>query len=221
MDIVTPSSESNATPESLLTWVDAYGNDLLRYALTRLDDRATAEDLVQETYLAAWRHRAEFRQEATTKTWLIAILRRKLVDHYRREARRARSGDAVPLVDPQPSDDPAETPRRSSAERPTARHIHEVFDRRGHWNVSLKAWAVEDPQDIERGEFWEIFRECLRKLPPRAAAAFMLRVMDEVETDEVCTQLKVTANNLGVLLYRGRLALRHCLGKNWFGEVSK
>lgn len=70
------------------SWVDHHGDALLRYALTRVVDRSTAEDLVQETLLAAWRGRGAFDGGCEPRTWLVAILKRRIADHHRRNGRR-------------------------------------------------------------------------------------------------------------------------------------
>src|SRR5215218_10549615 len=74
-------------------WLADHGDYLYRYALAAARDREAAEDLVQETLLAAWRARAEFAGRASERTWLTAILKRKAVDWLRRRVReRLRTG---------------------------------------------------------------------------------------------------------------------------------
>lgn len=95
MPILAATQEPAATalgdPES---WVEEHGDVLLRYALTRVVDTATAEDLVQETLLAAWRGREAFDGACEPRTWLIAILKRRLADHYRQRGRRREAHEA-------------------------------------------------------------------------------------------------------------------------------
>lgn len=69
-------------------WVDQHGDALLRFALVRVGDRSTAEDLVQETLLAAWRGRHAFDAASTPRTWLVGILKRRVADHFRRVGRQ-------------------------------------------------------------------------------------------------------------------------------------
>ena len=66
-------------------WVDRFGNDMYRYALARLPDAETAQDLVQEALVAAIGAYKQFQGKSSMKTWLIAILKRKIVDYYRRQ----------------------------------------------------------------------------------------------------------------------------------------
>ena len=63
-------------------WVSDYGDMLYRYALPRVNDEDTAKDLVQETFLAAWRNYENFKGEISEKNWLYNILKNKIIDHY-------------------------------------------------------------------------------------------------------------------------------------------
>lgn len=65
-------------------WVDVHGDSLLRFAMSRVSDASIAEDLVQETLLAAWRNRESFDGRCTPRTWLISIMKRRVADHFRR-----------------------------------------------------------------------------------------------------------------------------------------
>ena len=175
-------------------WVDQYGDYLFRYALSRLRQRDVAEDLVQETFVAALRARERFAGASSERTWLVGILKRKIVDHLRRKAHE------------QPVSDLAASDRWSE----------ELFDERGNWKKKPDRWPSGPSADLERKEFWEIFRGCLRKLPERLANAFTLREIEEMDSREVCKTLNVSANNLWVMLHRARLGLWRCLVVNWF-----
>ena len=48
----------------------------------------------------------------------------------------------------------------------------------------------------------------------------MMREVMELDSDEICKELLITANNLWVILYRARMALRQCLEQNWFGKPA-
>lgn len=89
----TPSSEQESTCAPIENWVDRFGDALFRYALAKTTDTTTAEDLVQETFLAAISGKQRFRNDATVSTWLFAILKRKVADHYRRAGRSRENGN--------------------------------------------------------------------------------------------------------------------------------
>ena len=65
-------------------WVDRHGDFLYRFAMARVRRADVAEDLVQETLLAAWRGRARFAGRSSERTWLTSILKRKAIDWLRR-----------------------------------------------------------------------------------------------------------------------------------------
>jgi RNA polymerase sigma-70 factor (ECF subfamily) len=176
------------------TWVDAHGAALLAYATPRVRDQQTAEDLVQETFLAALQA-GNFRGDAQERTWLVAILRNKICDHFRRLARertQANGEDLDPVADGQ---------------------FTRVLEA---WTREPEKWAVDDEALITNREFWEIFHACLGALPSRQAAAFVLRMMEDVDAERVCQDLGVTATNLWVMLHRARCRLRACLEERWF-----
>jgi RNA polymerase sigma-70 factor (TIGR02943 family) len=172
-------------------WLEHYGDELYRYALSRLRKSHDAEDVVQETLLAAFKTRSRFERRSHPRTWMIGILKRKILDRLRETARQA----AEP--------DPAE--------------LTAWFDASGHWRKSPKPW--DDPAAFaEDAEFWRIVRECLAKLPARMAEAFTLRSIEEQGADEVCRGLAISPANLWVLMHRARLRLVRCLEINWFNS---
>jgi RNA polymerase sigma-70 factor (ECF subfamily) len=181
--------------------VDLHGDALFRFAMSRVRDRGLAEELVQETFLAAFRARDRFAGRASERTWLSQILKNKIIDTYRRRSRKEGSREFVAGDET----------------------IESLFNDRGHWREGPPSWNPDPHALVERDEFLVVLAECLRGLPPRQADAFTLRVMDETGTEEACKVLDVTATNLGVLLHRARLRLRKCLELNWFetgGETT-
>lgn len=183
---------AGSDPES---WLDQHGDALYRYALSRLRDPATAEDLVQETLLAALRSRQEFRGESAERTWLVGILRHKLVDHLRRRCRE------LPL----------------SADEEGDAVVDAMFLPDGHWRRPPQAWNVDADALHERREFWLAFEQCRAALPERQAAVFTLRLLEETDPERICQDLAISTTNLWVLLHRARTRLRACLEANWFG----
>lgn len=170
-------------------WLAEFGDKLYAYALRRLGgDAALAEDLVQETLLAGLRGYDSFEQKSTVDTWLIGILRRKIVDHFRRAGRRNKE---IPL----------ET----------------FFSSHGHIK-DVGRWGNDPAELLENREFLDTLDECLRDLSPTLAEAFVACVMDGLDTDQACSVLDITSTNLSVRLHRARLSLRRCLELKWFRE---
>src|SRR5690606_38586336 len=65
-------------------WIDKYSDYLFNYTIVRVNDREVTNDLISETFLAALRSRKNFKGESTERTWLISILKRKIIDYYRK-----------------------------------------------------------------------------------------------------------------------------------------
>jgi len=187
------SPDSTVEDSDPSAWVEAHGDVLYRYALARVRKPEVAEDLVQETFLAALKARERFEGRSSMRTWLVGILRHKLLDHYRKRSKG-----------------PEET--GGSHED----FLADFFDARGNWLHSPDAEAVRPDALLEREEFWDTFDRCLDGLPVRAREAFVLRVIENEDTKSVCKTLGVSATNLYVLLFRARTRMRRCLTVNWF-----
>jgi RNA polymerase sigma-70 factor (ECF subfamily) len=170
-------------------WVERYGDALYRYALARLRRPEDAEEVVQETLLAALRTRGQFQGRAQPLTWLTGILKHKVVNCLRTAAR------SVPQTD---VDDP-----------------DMFFTARGKWRRPPGRWNDPTAQ-AERADFWRTVRRCMEKLPPRMAEAFTLRTLDELTPQTVCADLDISPSNFWVLMHRARLRLVSCLQMNWF-----
>jgi RNA polymerase sigma-70 factor, ECF subfamily len=196
------SRKDLASPEQGLTepeqWVRRYGDYLYRYAFYRLGDPAAAEELVQDTFIAALRNRGHFSGKSSERTWLIGILKHKLIDHLRRMYREK------------------ETFGQQDAEEVMAGD----FDRSGSRFAVPEKWTIDPAAVIEQKEFWEILQRCLGKLPPATAQAYAMREIDGLPAEEICKVLGISTNNLWVRLHRARRALRQCLETNWLVKSS-
>lgn len=202
------SQDSAKDPQALSdpsTWVVQHGDFLFRYALLKVGNTTIAEDLVQETFLAALKARDRFEGKSDERTWLVGILKNKIVDHFRK------TGPEVRL-------------ETSEQELP---YLEETFKNSelgpGIWKVGRrpKEWVIDSSDPVELKEFWKFLGLCLSELPARDSQAFVLREMEEIEAEEICNKLGVTPTNLRVLLHRARLSLRSCLEKNWLGIRKK
>jgi RNA polymerase sigma-70 factor, ECF subfamily len=194
-DSVTLSSARDAA-----AWLSEHGDVLFRYARSRVGRRDLAEDLVQETFLAALEAWDRFQGRATVRTWLLSILRHKIMDHYRRIAQEpARAeGDASGRPDP-------------VRER--------YFSKKGLWKTVVAPWKSPD-KALEDREFWEVLDGCFGRLPRSLSSVFILRELEELDTAELGRILELSEVNLRVRLHRARLLLRECLEKHWFVESA-
>lgn len=189
----SPRENSFVDPEQ---WVDLYGNYMYRYALSRLPDRDVAQDLVQEAFVAAMGSYRRFKGQSSLKTWLIAILKRKIVDYYRRSATRQAYVD----------------------ERAVAVEAEQRFDNSGHWRVIPDAWHFDPGAVYQQKEFMDVLSQCLTNLPDRLSEIFMLREFEELDTKAICEQMDISESNSWVMLYRARMQLRDCLESRWIHD---
>ncbi|HSH08724.1 MAG TPA: sigma-70 family RNA polymerase sigma factor [Burkholderiales bacterium] len=170
---------------------------LLRFAALQLRDPSAAEDVVQETLLAALAGEANFAGRSNLRTWLTGILKHKIIDSIRRAAREPRAG-------PELEDDAA---------------FDDLFRANGHWKDRPSAW--DEPHGaLEQKQFLGVLEQCLARLPEKTARVFMLREHLGLDTGEICKELDITPTYCWVLLYRARMALRLCLDERWFGKGS-
>lgn len=192
---MTPKPELSAPEE----WLDKYGDMLYRYAYYRVNDQNTAEDLVQETLLAALKSRKNFAGRSSEGTWLVGILKNKIMDYLRKYLREQtlESGDAAEEED----------------------DLSAYFAANGHWKSLPTVW--ENPEgSMEQSEFWSIFEKCIKGIPPKQAQVFRLCEIEGMTGNEVGKELGMTSTNIWVALHRARLRLRDCLDRNWFKANS-
>jgi RNA polymerase sigma-70 factor (ECF subfamily) len=182
------------------TWVDEHADYLYRYASLRIRDASVAEDLIQETLLAATGACERRDGRSSDRTWLVGILKQKVVDHLRQITKRRPFHF---LNDEEPDD-------------------LDSFERNGEWvghwreDQAPTDWNLNTSAILERKEFWEILDRCLSELPQRTAIAFSLREIDGLSSEEVCDVLNVSQDKLCVMLHRARMRLRNSLETDWF-----
>jgi len=183
-------------PADFRSQIEAQRPYLLRFASLQLRDAAAAEDAVQEALLAALAGEAGFAGRANLRTWLTGILKHKIVDAIRRQARE-------PAM-PREAEDGLED-------------FDALFERNGHWSELPAGWGDPDGA-LAQSQFFRALEMCLERLPQRTAKVFMMREHLGLETPEICKEFDITPTHCWVLLYRARMTLRECLQQTWFGK---
>lgn len=193
------NTEPKLEPEK---WIERYSDVLFSYTISRINKREVAEDLVQETFFSALKGRDSYLGNASEKTWLISILKRKIIDHYRKKSTQ----NELNIFDKDSTDD----------------FMNHFFDKeggyQGHWTegTSPQEWRKDFQTSVESDEFNSILKNCLGKLPEKSSAVFTLKNMEDLDSDEICKELQITPSNYWVLMHRAKLQLRECMEKNWF-----
>ncbi len=184
------------TPKNILTpnkWVDRYADYLYNYTVIRVSNTELAQDLVQETFLAGLKSADNFKGASSERTWLISILKRKIIDHYRKI--NSAKGQA---------------------------EVRMSYSRDGENEGDWLEERVSDPFDItaedkmQNDELGLVIQDCISKLPDKQAAVFNMKTIQGMETEDICNVLQITPSNLWVIIHRARTMLISCLRDNWF-----
>jgi RNA polymerase sigma-70 factor (TIGR02943 family) len=178
--------------------LEALRPQLMRYARSQLRNDAWAEDAVSDTLLAALQKPQAFAGQSQLKTWLVGILKHKLIDQLRRQSREAT------VLDGEDAEDLDE----------------QLFDASGHWASMPADWNSDPQASLGQRQFLVVLDLCVEKLPPTQGRVFMMREWLELDTDEICAELAISTANLWVLLHRARLRLRECLQLTWFDKSA-
>lgn len=178
------------TESEFRKWVEDHSDLLFQYANKRLWDLELSRDVVQETFLAAWRNRDSYRREVSLKNWLFLILRSKIIDHFRKaKVNTIFSDDDVDIF----------------------------FDSENHWRKGMypATMDVNFQSDLEKKDFLNIFHSCGKKLKQIQHTVFVMKYVDELDSGEICKLMGLTSSNYWVLIHRAKVQLRACLEKNW------
>ncbi len=171
-------------------WVEEYTEELIRWAFHKVSDIQQAEDLVQDTFLAAAEKIGSFKGNSSPKTWLFSILNHKIIDFYRKKVRQ-----------PVPAD--------------TA--LSGLFDSHGTWKKDRRPhdWGQDTMSLLNDEEFMAVLKECMDALPDQWSTCIKLKYLMSKKGEEICQELGITPTNLWQIVHRARLSLRECIELNW------
>jgi RNA polymerase sigma-70 factor (ECF subfamily) len=190
---MSKATDNKITPPE--QWVDLHGKFLSRYATGRVKNRQAAEDLVQETFIAALKARHNFSGRSSERSWFVGILKHKMVDFFRKDSKE-RSVASL---------------ERMSFNKGSS------IDNSWRWFQSQNSiFQMPDGAAQQKG-FFSVLVQCLSKLPETLSNAFVLSEIKGLETEEVCRILGISSSNLWVRLHRARASLRSQLQIKWVG----
>lgn len=174
-------------------WVDEYSDLLCNYANARVNDIDLAKDLVQDTFVSALKGIENFQGKSTVKTWLFSILKRKIIDHWRKQ--ESRKTQPMSFFNP------------------------DGIMKGGFLDgYQPKGKLAEIEQEIENSELRDAITRCISALPEKWKGIVIDKIVDNKESEEVCNEHDITSSNLWVIIHRAKLQLRDCLEKKWFKE---
>jgi RNA polymerase sigma-70 factor (TIGR02943 family) len=183
--------------QKLKNWIMRYSDALYSYAKDHGFDDDGAKDMVQETFISAWRGMDRYRGETSAKNWLFLILKNKVTDHFRKAATKKGMNSAQHHG-----------------------NDNSYFDEEGHWKMEAypREWQVNLSELVEARDFDKVFNSCKSKLSEVQRAVFIMKYVDEMKSEDICRDLGITSSNYWVLLHRAKVQLRACLQKNWFSK---
>ena len=195
------NENNNVTlPPDPATWMEQHGKFLFRYASARVRDPDLADDLVQDTFLAALQGCSRFDGQSSERTWLVGILKHKAIDHYRRHKKYDQLDDEAHLI--------AGDNTLGCAHSAQCKPLETTFP-------SSPQNGANPATALEASAFWSVFERCLSCLPPRIGCAFVLREIEGLDPKTICRQMNISERNLWVMIFRARTCLRRCLQANW------
>tara|TARA_R110002049_G_scaffold73024_7_gene189233 strand:+ start:5704 stop:6270 length:567 start_codon:yes stop_codon:yes gene_type:complete len=176
-------------------WIDNYADYLYNYSISRVNNSDLAKDLVQETFFAGLKSAKNFQGKASERTWLVSILKRKIIDHYRKI--NSKKGQAEVRM-----------------------NFYTDGENEGDWLEERvpQSWDNSSEKKIENEELKSQLEACIDKLPEKYAMVFRMKTVQEFETEEICKELDITSSNLWVIIHRARTQLRKCMEDNWFNN---
>ena len=176
--------------------LEKHGDYLYRFALKKINDRALAEDLVQDTFISAITARDSFSAHSTVRTWLTTILKNKIVDHLRRQGREISVFDLV-----------SETNGEEVS-------MDDFFDKAGHWADKPNMFPNPDSA-LENKQFWDSFEHCISRLKPQQAEVFLAKEVHGIDNEEISVNYSISSSNIWVLMHRARILLSKCIELHW------
>jgi RNA polymerase sigma-70 factor (ECF subfamily) len=193
-----PEASAETHSEAVERWLREHGDMLWRFVLGRVRSRAVAEDVVQETLLAALQGHASFAGESSERTWLLGIAAHKVSDHFRAARRRGEGSDAA----------------TAAARGDDFAAFHAMFTAKGMWAKPPSAWGLDGGSATENTELLAALRRCIDALPPAQAEAVWLRDLLDIPASEVCKAMGISPTNLWSRMHRARAALRLCVERS-------
>ncbi|MCB0345002.1 MAG: sigma-70 family RNA polymerase sigma factor [Bdellovibrionales bacterium] len=191
-----PQKAASDSQLNLELLVEQEGDYLYHFALARVRNQETAEELVQDTFLGAARSLDSFRGQSSPRTWLTSILKHKILDYLRKKARN----------------------REVQFEDLGGDETNAFFDETGHWATGAVEWSRDPAFKFEQKEVMNVLMSCIDSLPEKLRTVFYLREVDGLSTKELQDTLGISSSNAWVMLYRARMRLRECMEQKWFNS---
>ena len=171
--------------------IERHGPGIYRLALRLLRDEAEAEDVMQETFLSAFKAIDRFEGRSGLSTWLYRIAYNAAMMRLRRA-----KPETVAVDEPELSGEGQPVPRQ-------------LFD-----------WCCLPEQDFDTAEARQQLEQAIRELPEKLRAVFILRELEGLSTEAAAETLDLSPEAVKTRLHRARLWLREHLS-GYFSELAR
>lgn len=178
-------------PTQAENWLSEHGDFLYRYAYSQFQNEDQAADLVQETLLGAWRSYDNFKGDSSQRTWLMSIMKHKVLDLIRKRINERKVFS--PMTD----------------------SLDAYFQQNNAWKEQPQPWYEQPEEAVSNQELAAILQQCIQSLPQVQRDIFSLKEIQDESTQSICQSCDISTTNFHVLMHRARLALRVCLSRRW------
>ena len=178
-------------------WVTQFSDELYSWAFFKTSSKEIAEDLVQDTFLAAFHKIDSFEGKSQPKTWLFSILNNKVIDYYRLSSRTTKKN-------------------LSLTENSGFELSDGLFNSHGCWKTNDigTLWNQEE-ELLDNPDFNMVMEECMNDLPQKWKLALTSKYLSEKKTEAICQELEITTSNYWQIVHRSKLLLKKCLELKW------
>ncbi len=179
------------------SWVHQFSDELYSWAFYKTSSKETAEDLVQETFLAAYHKIESFQGKSQPKTWLFAILNNKVVDYYRKSARTTKNNFHL-------------------TEESGFELSDGLFNTTENWiNKEVNPIWESDGELLDNPDFNLVLQYCIEDLPQKWKLAINSKYLSDQKAEDICKELEITTSNYWQIIHRAKLLLKKCLESKW------
>jgi RNA polymerase sigma-70 factor (TIGR02943 family) len=183
--------------ETINSWINLYTSDLFSWALYKVSSKETTEDLVQDTFVAAFSGLEKFKNNSSPKSWLFSILNNKIVDHYRKTKNQTIHFQDI-------------------GEQLAIENANSFFSTDEYWVEKINSSTWNEKENVlDNLEFQKVLNNCLEKLPAKWKDIMVYKFLIEKDSKEICKDFELTSSNYWQIIHRSKLLLKNCIQKNW------
>lgn len=178
-------------------WVHQFGDELFNWAYYKTSSKETAEDLVQETFMAAYHKIESFEGKSQPKTWLFSILNHKIIDYYRANSKVTK----ISIY---------------KTEAFGNEYFNGLFNENNAWkNMNVNPLWEKETSLLDDDDFNRVLKNCFSELPEKWNIALTSKYLTDKKTPEICQELNINVTNYWQIVHRAKVLLKNCIELKW------